>query len=144
MSPKMRKVRAITAPGPRCYFAAARKDAARQRESGSTYPSATSREAEIVDPPFIVENNINEGRTRTAWRILSDRIGTQSEPGGNPLSRADGRRCRLRKFPQSTANRRKIKQVTCCAANSSCAANRCQARCSDRHGVPTDTARLPL
>jgi hypothetical protein len=126
MSPKMRKVRAITAPGPRCYFAAARKDAARQRES--TYPSATSREAEIVDPPFIVENTINEGRTQ-AWRILSDRIGTQSEPGGNPLSRADGRRCRLRKFPQSTANRRKIEQVTCCAAN------RCQARCSDRHGA---------
>src|SRR5262249_52183465 len=62
-------------------------DAARQRESGSTYPSATSREAEIVDPPVIIENTINEGRTQTAWRILSDRIGTQSEPAGVTLYR---------------------------------------------------------
>lgn len=62
-------------------------DAARQRESGSVYPLPHSRESEIVDPPVIVENTLMEGRTRTAWRILSDRLVTQSDPAGVVLHR---------------------------------------------------------
>jgi hypothetical protein len=62
-------------------------DAARQRESGSMYPLAQSREAEIVDPPIVVENTLRQARTRTAWRILSDPLGGQSDPAGVVLHR---------------------------------------------------------
>lgn len=62
-------------------------DAARQRESGTVYPDALSREREIVDPPAIIENTIVEGRTRTAWRILSDPLFGQQQPLGEVLHR---------------------------------------------------------
>ena len=64
-------------------------DAARQREFGSSYPMRGYHEPEIVDPPDIVENMLFEARskTRTAWRILSDPTGTQTEPAGATIHR---------------------------------------------------------
>ncbi len=62
-------------------------DAARERESGSVYPDALSREPEIVDPPTIIENTIVDGRTRTAWRLLSDPPAVQQQPFGMVLHR---------------------------------------------------------
>ena len=57
-------------------------DAARQRESGYVFPLPHSREAEIVDPPIVIENTLREARTRTAWRILTDPIAPQRDPAG--------------------------------------------------------------
>ena len=62
-------------------------DAARQRESGTVFPLPDTREAEIVDPPIVVENMLREARTRTAWRFLSDPDGPQRDPAGVVLHR---------------------------------------------------------